>query len=76
MLVFWLFMLILSISLSLQAGSVRPIAGVYPIIDAEDSADPDIGEKLYAKIMLRTHSDAINQDKRIVRQNRLGSNMY
>lgn len=63
-------------SLSLQDGSVRSMAGVYPIIDAEDIADHHIGEKLYARIMLRTYSDAINQNKRIVRQNRLGSNMY
>lgn len=52
------------------------MAGVYPIIDAEDIADHGIGEELYAKIMFRTYSDAINQNKRIDRQNRLGSNMY
>lgn len=36
---------------------------------AEDIADHDIGEKLYAEIMLRTYSDAIYQNKRVVRQN-------
>lgn len=36
---------------------------------AEDIADHDIGKKLYAEIMLRTYSDAIYQNKRVVRQN-------